>query len=495
MNAVIYQQGNKGLTKTYTTAVSVPDTNKVNWDNSNNGMNDYITEVITDVNTFVWLFAEESYNVNGKNIIVPNGAQWKAADYNVNYKIASFKVCSSNPMPIAPNTNPVSSYVQFQDFPVALNQRYLLLTGTDNSLCYPLMNNSGNLSFDKTYANFISAIGLDIDDAELPSNLGLAYQWQFFEVSAGKYVIANCLTGELMSPTSTITNAGVSMKLDNDIDSVSVYSITQYMTELGWNNFVALQDVTDSGNCYLSANAAVENNSIVYGCVGDIHASATWCLYPYGDPIDMPDLSSSAMNSSLPTYVNGTAPTKYPQIPEISNSVYVPYFMVNDKTMRNWGNRITYSPYYRLNQYWQFKLAASVINDTDGQVLFNESWTYGWTTAISGSVSGELGFALADKFTASVVLIKDSIQGALNAKLGITLSATLTGSGTYSKNLSIYVQPNKCAAVYGIETTYELYQMNGYNRVAKPNVPMRMDHNFLTIEGDLPTNSGSASAS
>jgi len=51
----------------------------------------------------------------------------------------------------------------------------------------------------------------------------------------------------------------------------------------------------------------------------------------------------------------------------------------------------------------------------------------------------------------------------------------------------VNIPANSCAAFYGVETTYKLYQMNGISLVSSPNAPMRMDNNFLTIQGDLPS--------
>ncbi|MBK8567904.1 MAG: hypothetical protein IPN76_32435 [Saprospiraceae bacterium] len=57
----------------------------------------------------------------------------------------------------------------------------------------------------------------------------------------------------------------------------------------------------------------------------------------------MPTLEATT-SLSLPEFDNGTAPPIFPAPPippVVSNVVLVPYFMVNDKTMPNWGDRIT----------------------------------------------------------------------------------------------------------------------------------------------------------
>lgn len=490
MYAEIVRQGSMTRTKTYTVTASEPDASTVHWDQSNdNNMNDDIATITTQAGTWVWVFQDTNFNTYDTNVIVPPEQSWNMSEMGFSCKLGSFKVCDSDPNPapaVAPT--PISTYYQIRDIPaLPANQRYLLLVANSYTQAYlqPLACINSGLVLDATVYSSI-----EIPDAStIASDLSMYYQWQFFAASDGTYVIANCGTGELISPTTTVTSNGTSMTLGTDVDTCAAYAITQYQgTDGNWSGVVSLRDVTGAGDTYLTVGSGA-NNSVLWESMGTAVGACQWYLMPYST-FELPSLENTT-NLSLPSFDNGTAPPKYPFTPELSNAVYVPYFMVNDRTMKNWANRIAYSPYYRLNQYWQFKLAASLMNNTDGQDIFNESWTYGWSVNLSATVNASLGFTLGGQIVENQFLFKEKEEASINAQLGISATVGATGSGSYSKNVSIYVQARTCAAFYGVETTYQLYQMIGNSCVATPGVPMKMDNNFLTITGPIPTDSNS----
>ncbi len=79
------------LTKTYNTIAKEPIASKVNWDNSNNGMNDYWATVSTDADTEVHLYSGTDYQ--DTSLIVPAGSiNFDVAAHGFEEKVASFKV-------------------------------------------------------------------------------------------------------------------------------------------------------------------------------------------------------------------------------------------------------------------------------------------------------------------------------------------------------------------------------------------------------------------
>lgn len=95
MYAVITKAGIETLYKTYDKStddeVRVEDTNKVNWDHSENGMHDHYSAVTTDSETEVELFAE--LERRGASLVIPAGETgYSPSKHGFDSKVASFIV-------------------------------------------------------------------------------------------------------------------------------------------------------------------------------------------------------------------------------------------------------------------------------------------------------------------------------------------------------------------------------------------------------------------
>ncbi len=487
MYTKITQQGGMNREKTFTYTASIPDTSNIDWDDSRNGMNDEYNTVTTDATTWVWLYEDTNYGQSGDNILVPaNKTNYVLADHDFTKKVGSFKVYDHDPTEVPPTPPPSTEYKTFETLtpPPVANKRYLLFVKNEqtNNNFQPLSFINGVLGLDPSVYNnnalpTTGTIGTD---------LSMQYQWQFFKVSSGNYVIANCDNGELLAKSENmLDNESVEIELETNTDVSCIYSMTKYQDESdNLSDTIAMRDVTGAGDTFLSTYLDANGANALMEGQGDPYNSSQWYLLEYSE-FEMPEITTIG-NLGLPTFDNGIAPPLFPIEPQISNSVYVPYFMVNDKTMKNWGDRIQNSPYYLLVQKSQYKISASVMNNTDSVDIFNESWTYGWSVSLSASVSADLGFSIGETLEANLFVVKDSLEASINAELGISLTGGIIGSGSYSKDVSVKIPGRSCVAFYGIETTYELYQMNGISCISNPNVPMRMDNNFLTITGTIP---------
>ena len=127
--------------------------------------------------------------------------------------------------------------------PIQPNQRYLiLLVYLDQS---PFMQASnGNEVLDTTYKNQFN---------QPASSLSLAYQWQFFEISNGNFVIANCNTGQFLQKNGTND-----YKLGTDTDSCAMFSLMQIVgTDGNTGASICMRDVTGAGNMFLTYSTSL----------------------------------------------------------------------------------------------------------------------------------------------------------------------------------------------------------------------------------------------
>ena len=187
-----------------------------------------------------------------------------------------------------------------------------------------------------------------------------------------------------------------------------------------------------------------------------------------------------------PTFINGTAPQSYPSEPMLMNEVYVPYFIVNDKTLASMGDRIQQTPYYILRQYGQYGIIAEYKNGSAGTVTFVETWEYGWSATVSLKVSAQLGFDLGIKLEENEIILKEMEEVNIKVDFGIELGASVSGHGTYSKQIRAEAPPNNTIAIYGTNAFFELYQGDGTSAIASPNMPMKMNRRYVSISQPYP---------
>ncbi len=484
----LVQKGGMHRTKTISQYENIPDTNDIDWDDSSNGMNDHYESVTTSSGVWIYLFQNTSYGDTGQNILVPpNSTNFDLQANGFDEKVGSFKICDHDPTLVEEEPEALNAYRPY--YPTAIDpyKTYIICREALTPSTYSRLTfTNESLVLDGTASPTLAGLK---NDAPLNS------RWQFFEVSNGNYVIANCQTGQLLYKTNEQNpldpEGGMCMTVGNNTDQCGVYNITQ-LTEDTLNpevigDTVAIRDSTGAGDTFLTVDFDSETSKYggIYEAIGNQTSNCEWYLIPYGD-VEQPPVQQP-VRLDLPAFNdNGIAPPVWPLQPETVNRVWVPYFMVNDKTMKNWGDRIKHSPYYLLIQKAQYKMAASVMNCTNSDDSFNENWTYGWSEDISESVSADLGFTLGDEFEASILVVKDTISAGISGDLGISFSVSIGASGSNSKDVSVNIPAQSCVAFYGVQTTYELYQMNGVSCVATPDVPLKMDNNFLTIQGELP---------
>lgn len=481
MYAKIERKGSMDRTKVYTENASVADTNSECWDGTDNGMNDNISSVTTGEGTWLWLFQGTNFNKTEDSLLVgPNQSNYSLAAHGFDHKLGSFQVCDHDPTLVttAPPTTDYRPYRELDSNAIKIDKRYLLFVKneTTGNKFQPLVFLNNSLTTDN---NIYNSSNFPTTQT-VQSGLSRSYQWQFFEVTSGNYVIANCNSGKLLYKTNNIIEGdSMPITLGTNTDMCGIFSLTEFQESAEsetWSESIAIRDITGPGNGFLT----FDQNGLCEK-VGDSYSNSEWFLLEYSG-FELPHLEGENV-LTLPSFNNDrTAPPLFPVEPQTTNSALVPYFMANDKTMRNWGDRIKHSPYYLIVQKSQYKLGASIMNNSTVSDMFIENWTYGWSLGISSQISGELGFTLGDTFSIGfLTLVRNNVQVGINAKLGLSFSGQATGNGSYSKDIRINVEPGTSVAFYGIETYYELYQMNGISCVARPNAPMRMDNNFLTI--------------
>ena len=336
-----------------------------------------------------------------------------------------------------------------------------------------------------TYGTSNNILGKQIADPTtqpFPNNeIEDAYLWQFFKVAENTYALANYKYGNLgklvtsngyvnlgagelqkETPVFTLINR---LKQGSDADWVQLYASTVDIEGIvhaqpSLPGYLRVEAVTDFSFSIKKEkmNPAAENLVAI----------------------------NTGEEINEPVFINGTAPQTYPVTPMLMNELYVPYFMVKDKTLPNMADRIQQTPYYILRQYGQFEMVAEYKNNSVGTVTFVEHWEYGWSATVSGNISAELGFELGGDIEENEIFLKEEEEVTIKLTLGIDLGASVSGSGSYSKEIRAEAPPATSIAIYGTSATFELYQGNGVTAVAKPNVPMKMNKRYVSISDPTP---------
>lgn len=306
--------------------------------------------------------------------------------------------------------------------------------------------------------------------------------WQFFKVSENAYALCSYKDGRLVKITKS--NDGYSNlslgNLQKDTPIFTLFAQDKGNSDKGW---VQLSVSTVDSQGIIDAQPDLPGFLRVASVSGFFFSIKEERKNPAAENLSE---INAAQEIDEPTFIEGTAPQVYPEAPMLMNEVYVPYFMVNDKTLPNMMERIQQTPYYILRQYGQYEMVAEYKNGSVGTVTFVENWQYGWSATVSANISAQLGFGLGGNIEENEILLKETEEAGIKLTFGIDLGVSASVSESSSKEIQAEAPPSTAIAIYGISAFFKLFQGDGVSAIASPNIPMKMNQRYVSISIPYP---------
>lgn len=303
-----------------------------------------------------------------------------------------------------------------------------------------------------------------------------ALKWQLMPVGNNSVIIVNQANGFVATVTDT-GDGGYGLCVTDNIDDN-----TPTITGILVDNKVALY-VPAYDSYIVAPSGDGDNFWLRIQTVEDIRDAAIWSVEELaGEEIDVPVLPDTGTINTPEFDAQGNAPAF--TLPSPARASYIPFCLVKDSTISP-AQAVQSSPYYILQQYEQYYQAALVENNTDGEHTFVEDWQFGASESKSRSFTQKFGMELGFNMTENEIFLKENENANISGEMGFEEGNTSSFSATGSKQIRVQVPARSKVALYGISTSYKLFQISADTSVAMPvaeiDKAFRMANKFLTI--------------